>query len=159
MCPVTKHLVSRSPSAAKIKIVSVIKYTIMSIVCEASCRPAIWSFGNPDSGYSGHLVIQVVWVIWVILVTWVTQVIQVITIFNIRTTSQTNIQNPARELTVLSENHLSSVFCYNLQPIKCGCICGQNILYHLILLWSLGSLEPLLLTFCFKFMTRIYWKF
>ena len=70
-------------------IIAQIKYTIQSIVCEASCHP----------------VIQVIWIIWIIQVIWVIRVIQVILvilviwvilviIFNIVTNEQTTLGSP-----------------------------------------------------------------
>ena len=76
-------------------IIAQIKYTIQSIVCEASCHP----------------VIQVIWIIWIIRVIWIIQVIWVIRviqvilvilviwvilviIFNIVTNEQTTLGSP-----------------------------------------------------------------
>ena len=52
----------RHPSGGRWGQLLLFKYTIRSIVCEASCHPVIWVI----------LVILVIWVIWVI---WVIQVI------------------------------------------------------------------------------------
>ena len=42
-----------------------VKYTIRSIVCEASCHPVNW-VNQVDHVNSGNCVIHVLWVIWVI---------------------------------------------------------------------------------------------